>query len=515
MRHQILTKTAALLAWFCLLFLTAGPSWADSTDAILIYGPQTAGQEELDQARKLLETSLGEGQLPNSSVHILDLPFPSPDPVWMAGDARVVPCTDPELENQDLAGLLSEAVDQIDALDYEAGKRILDSAIAALPCSAQPVDRTVLINLFYFRGIAAFHMGDRTGAQQSFSYALSIEKEKTWDTNYPPEPQQVFLLAKEDSIGLARVNVGYDVRGSNVDEFNFDGAAHDPGQAGVLQVIPGMHLVQYKADGHAYSRLLEVRADGPAALVTRLGLTTAVEGGPSTSGMMPAARASLRALVQGRNLERAFVVITDKNTGQIYKYDESYTTISKAAVAVVATTEPDTSVTTDPTPDLKTPIARTNDADLDTGGGLTLGFIGVGLAHDTSYLRFQLRGHIRLVAGLEVDLGGGMGARSYRDGDDNQWTSLLPYVRAGARYRFGKKKFRPYVGAALVINFWASEERTSPEETVQVTNISPGGALMGGFDVHLSKMVVLNLDLDFGYAYRIWGGATLGFGLRF
>ncbi len=506
-------KTAVLLALLCPILLTARPSSASSTDGILVYGPQTAGQAELDQARKMLESSLGEGQLPNSSVHILDLPFPSPDPVWIAGDARVVPCTDPDLEDQDLAGLLTEAIDQIDALDYEAGKRILDNAIVALPCSSQPVDRTVLINLYYFRGIAAFHMGDRAGAQQSFSYALSIEKEKTWDTNYPPEPQQVFLLAKEDSIGLARVDVGYDVRGSNVDEFNFDGTSHDTTKAGVLQVIPGMHLVQYKANGNAYSRLVEVRSEGPAALVTRQGLTTAVEGGPSSSGMMPAARASLRALVQGRNLERAFVVIIGDETGRIYKYDESYTTISETAVAAVAVPDPEPAV--DTAPDRKKPVTRASDGDLDTGGGMTLGVVGIGLAHETAYLRFQLRGHIRIVAGLELEVGGGLGARSYRDEDDAQWTSLLPFVRAGARYRFGKNKFRPYVGAALVINFWASEERQSPTETTTMTNISPGGALFGGFDVHLSKMVVLNLDVDVGYAYRLWGGASGGLGLRF
>ena len=124
-------RAALLLA--CSLPLLV-PSPAAATESILVYGPESAGMEELQRATDLLQANVGEGEVPASTVHVLDLPFPSPDPVWIAGDARVVPCTDPALEETDLASLLTEAVEKIDALDYEAGKRILDQAIIFLRC---------------------------------------------------------------------------------------------------------------------------------------------------------------------------------------------------------------------------------------------------------------------------------------------------------------------------------------------------------------------------------------------
>jgi len=478
-----------------------------STEAILIYGPEDATSVELEQARALLEGTVDADAIPSSSIHVLDLPFSSADPVWIAGDSRVVPCSDPAFESEDIPALVAEAVDHIDALDYEAAKRLTDRAITALPCAPGAVDRSVLIDVYYFRGIAAFHLGDRDGAQQNFQYALAIDREKTWDTNYPPEPQQVFLLAKEDAIGLDRVPLGIDLAGGQVEEFNFDGVSHAPTESHEISVIPGMHLVQYTAGGTAYSRLVEVRPGGSAALVTRKGLTAAVIQGPTSSGMLPAARASLRALVQGRNLKRAYVVVVGGDgSGKIYLYDETYTTLTESAsppgvggggggsTGGGGGTAPATGG--------------------DGSGGLTLGVLGFALAHGSPYAGFNLRGHIRLVEGLELDLGGGVNVTSYVD-DGGRLGVAMPYVRVGARYRFGSKKARPYVGAAFLMSFYNQRWDDGTGNVVDDARAAPGGVALLGLDLHLASKVALNVELPVGYSRSFWLAPQVGLAFRF
>lgn len=478
------------------------PGWCVS-DSILIYGPDSAGAAELAQAAALLATTVEDGEVPDASIHVLDLPFSSADPVWIAGDSRVVPCTDPALESEDIPGLVTRAVEHIDALDYEEAKRLTDQAITAMPCAPGAVHRAALLDVYYFRGIAAFHLGDRDGARQNFQYALAIDREKTWDTDYPPEPQQVFLLAKEDAIGLDRVSLGIDLAGGQVSEFNFDGASHAPDSSHELSVIPGMHLVQYTADDTAYSRLVEVRPGGSAALVTRQGLTSAVISGPATVGMLPAARASLRALVQGRNLKRAYVVVVNEDdTGRIYLYDETYTTLAEAAT-VGGTSGGGGGGGGGEAPPLTTT----------SPGGLTLGLAGFALAHGSSYAGFNLRGHVRLVKGLELDVGGGMNVTSYQD-DDGRVGVAMPYIRVGARYRFGSRVARPYVGAAFLMSLWNDQAQAVDGSTSSV-RVSPGGVALLGLDLHLASKVVLNIELPVGYSRSFWLAPQLGLGFRF
>ena len=490
---------ARCLTLAALPFLFAPLGAVAASDAILIYGPEGAGSTELETAGELLSTEVEDGSLPDSSIHVLDLPFPSADPVWIAGDARVAPCTDPALEQEDIPGLIGQAVEQIDALDYEAGRRVLDHAITALPCSVGTVDRTALIDVYYFRGIAAFHLGDRDGARQNFQYALAIDREKTWDTNYPPEPQQVFLLAKEDAIGLDRVQMGIDLAGADVSRFSLDGVAYEPTETHDVQAIPGMHLVQYQAGSTAYSRLVEVRPGGPAALVTRRGLTSAVVRGPDATSMLPAARASLRALVQGRNLKRAYVVVVDgEATGRIYLYDETYTTLTESVTA--------------PTHRRVAPGGGGAAASPEgSPAGITLGLVGYTRAHGWSYMGFDLRGHIRLVGGLEIDLAGGINVAGHEDGEGRLMISL-PFVRTGIRYRFGQGRVRPYVGGAFLMSFWS--HRSTGSDTGKA-RASAGGGAMGGLDVHLSDRVYLNAEVTVGYSFALWLAPEIGLGFRF
>ncbi len=107
----------------CLIAAGLSHTARGAGDSILIYGPESAGSAELTQAALLLTSTVEEGDIPDASIHVLDLPFSSADPVWIAGDSRVVPCTDPALESEDIPGLVAQAVDHIDALDSGGATR--------------------------------------------------------------------------------------------------------------------------------------------------------------------------------------------------------------------------------------------------------------------------------------------------------------------------------------------------------------------------------------------------------
>jgi len=212
--------------------------------------------------------------------------------IQFVGDVEHVACLDTGLGELDIAAELHQGIDHIDALNSEDAATVLDRAIKALPCTSQKLDRETLIQLFFFQGIANYDIGDRQAATTSFYRALSIDPNLVWDTNYPPNPQQIFLLAKGMTFALPEVEIEFDLTGGQVSNFVFDGQGHDPGQPGTIRTRPGHHYIQYVNSGGAYSHLVEVRGlelslfapggkiptDEPLVQSERLGLTLGLAG---------------------------------------------------------------------------------------------------------------------------------------------------------------------------------------------------------------------------------------------
>ena len=344
-----------------------------------------------------------------------------PEFVQIIGDFQEITCLDSSLIGLDIAAELARGIELIDALSDENARGTLGRAMTALSCMNDlDIDRDTLINLFYFQGMASFNAGDREGALNNFRRALIIDPTLPWDTDYPPDPQQAFLIAKGEVMALPLIELNYDLIDDDVLYFSLDGTARNPGVSGTIPIRPGIHVIQYATTQGVFTRVVNVCGD--------------------------------KLLVQ------------------VYR-------------------EPDPPVTN-------------GNGDKPSPGGLSLGVIGFAQAHGAQYLNFGLRGHVRLVKGLELDLGGGANMVRF-ESDLGGWLMLMPHARVGARYRFGDKKAQPYVGGAFLISFGA--EMTAP-----------GGVLIGGIDLMLTDKFGLNLEATVGGDRRgFWAGVQFGPTFRF
>ncbi|MFH1315825.1 MAG: hypothetical protein ABIH67_05540, partial [Candidatus Uhrbacteria bacterium] len=235
--------------------------------------------------------------------------------IRFVGDIEHVVCLDESLSQLDIADELRLGIEHVDALSSENAAGVLGRAISALPCNLKQIDQETLVKLFFFQGIAFYDIGDRQEATISFYRALSIEPNLVWDTNYPPDPQQIFLLAKGMTLNLPATLVSYDLTGGQILSFFFDGQGYDPSQAGTIRMRPGMHYIQYATTSGVYSKLIEIRGselillapgknipgDQPQIRPERLGLTLGLAGIAFAHGS-PYANFGLRVhlrLVQG------------------------------------------------------------------------------------------------------------------------------------------------------------------------------------------------------------------------
>jgi len=393
---------------------------------------------------------------------------------------------------QDIPVLLEGSIGAIDVLDYEEGRRLLNKAIQGLPCMTFAVERDDLVNLFYYYGIASFHVGEPEVAREYFRLALAINPDLEWDSNYPTEPQQVFLHAKGDVYDLSRtrMEMPYDFSGGSVTELYFDGVKIES-VSGSLHIIPGTHCVQYNANGMPYSRVIEVAPDDNFVFVTHEGYINAVIDGPGVSKTHLAVQLGLSLLVEDEGLESAYVVILEDNhrQGDVYSFKDTYAILVEDVVVAG-----------------RSPVRTPADTDY-SRVGLTL---NTGLTHafGSPYAGVAVRGNVRLYHGLELDLGGGVNMASFSDDAGSQWLALFPSFRVGARYRMTDKVVQPYVGGALLVSLWRSD--------LDESRVALGGALLAGANIHLSRVVYLNVEVDVGYSRgSAWFAPGGGVGFRF
>ncbi len=468
------------------------PVEAADEDAVMIYGSRDNGAIDPAEAVSVLRSAIPKSELPGRYINVHELGFPSVDPVWIAGDVEIISCLGPDRQTQDISGLLTDGIQAIDYLDHEQGQELLARAIKGLSCMPFVIERDDLVNLFYYYGIASFHMGDAETARADFRRALAINPSLEWDTNYPPEPQQVFLLAKGDTLELERMRMemSYDLSDSDVTDFYFDGVLLES-VSGTTRIVPGTHYIQYSAEGTPHSRVLEVAPADSLVLVTHGGYIQAVIDGPGISETHLAVQLGLGMLVADEELESVYVVILEDNhrQGDVYSFLDTYAVL----VEDVAVTG-------------RRPVHAQPDTDY-SRVGLTL---NAGLTHafGSPYAGVALRGNIRLYHGLELDFGGGVNMASFTDDEGSRWLALFPGFRVGARYRFTDKVVQPYVGGALLVSLWRSDPADS--------RVAPGGALLAGVNIRLTSAVYLNVEVDVGFSRgSAWFAPGGGVGFRF
>jgi len=487
--RSILGRAPVALALPALTLLLA--SAAGATD-VVVYGPDAPSPEGASLAESIYRVATESDEGPaGGAAHVLDLPFPSRDPLWFAGDLLQLPCADSTLADVDPAAALEAAIAHIDELDHEKGLLKIDQGIRALPCTSSEVTRQTLIDLHFFQAMAHYDLGNQPKAKRGFEAALAVRIDMPWKTEYPPAPQALFLEAKSDLLSRGTTTLGIDAAGSGVQALSVDGSAVMTSAASELTLYRGRHLVRYvDSGGIAYAALVDVGEEG-GSLISREALRTTVLnlawGGVGAS----AGRIALGELARNRGADRAIVVIAgkDDDSHRAFSFDVNSGSMMPLAV--------DGEAVAVLTAGKKKRGGNGGDAGggADTGESGRVGLVvggGVLLSGTEPYGMGALRVHFRLVKGLELGVGGELGATA---ADDT--TILLPAITFDGRYRLDiAGVFHPYFGGRGWLAF--SHDQTDRSDT-EVYMVGMGGGAVG-FDVTPGggKGFLINVDIGVG-----------------
>lgn len=486
--RSILGRLPVALAASSLTFLLAAT--AAATD-VVVYGPGAPSPDAAGEAEAIYKVATGSEESPAGGVaHVLDLPFPSQDPLWTAGDLLQLPCADSTLATVDPAAALETAIAHIDELDYEKGLLKIDQGIRALPCTHSEVTRQTLIDLHFFQAMAHFDLGNEPKAKRAFAAALAVHIDMPWKREYPPAPQTVFLEAKSELLSRGTTTLGIDAQGSGLTAVAVDGTAVSVDTPAELVLYRGRHLVRYiDSGGVAHAALVDVGEEG-GVLISREALRSSVLNLAWGGVGAAAGRLALADLARNRGAQRAIVVIPEskEHAHSAFSFDVQSgsmipLSVDGEAVAAILTGKK------------KSGGGGGGSAPPDTGESGRLGLVlggGLQLSGTNPYGMGALRVHFRLVEGLELGVGGEFGATS-ADGT----TIVLPTVAFDARYRLDVAGvFHPYFGGRGWLAF--SHGQTDRADT-EIYVLGMGGATVG-FDVTPGggKGFLINLDVGIG-----------------
>ena len=296
-------------------------SRARNRKAALVFGPIGADVRRIE-AQNLLMDRLGPDKgLPGRVVGIDEIPFPMGDPLWVLGGESDTLCSSGE-PSPDWAAAIDTAREQLDGLETEAAQTTLDDALGQLACTDTVVEREVLGNLYILRGLARFYEERSEAARQDFRRAVTVNPSIEWDAAYPPEPQQVYLKAREDIYLPGRGRVEAVFLSGEVLQVIVDGQSVAAGEPDGLDVHPGYHLLQYlMPDQTLMSRVTYVEGGETRLLVSRAGLERAILLGGSQPANAPVARILLNRLCTMWGVTDIFVAdITSGAEDDAYVY---------------------------------------------------------------------------------------------------------------------------------------------------------------------------------------------------
>lgn len=480
----------AVVASICAV-LVAGPALASD---VVLYGPGSPSPESAAHAEAVFKVAAGAQDGPaGGTASVLDLPFPSQDPIWMAGGLLPLPCADQTLAQVDPEVVLRETISHIDELDYEKALLSVDQGIRALPCSAHPVTKATLVDMHFFQGLTEHMMGNTAKARRAFSAALAVDIETPWKKQYPPAPQAVFLDAKSELLSRGTAHLGIDVRGEDLKSLSVDGVEIGAAAPSELLLYRGRHLVRYvDARDGVHAALVDVAQEG-GVLVTRLALREAVLGlawgGVATS----AGKLALGELARNRGATTAWVVTGGQGASRAFSFDAAAGTVTEVPVDAAA-------------------VAALLDEGKGRGGkgghggagatgdgpgrlGLVLGG-GFSMTGADPFGAVSLRLHVQIAGGLDIGLGVQSAFRPF----DADTTNVQPLVMLDVRWRLPDGPFHVYFGGRGLLGV-SHSQLVQEDDTVYAFG---GGAGLVGFDLTPAgqKGFVVNLDAMVGGTSR-------------
>jgi len=312
--------------------------------AALVYGPLGTSVSRSD-TQALLDYRLGTDLgMPGRVVSLDEIPIPLGDPLWVLGGDDDQLCTSGE-DAPDWAAVVDTAREQLDSLETEAAQQTLDAALSQLACAEAVVEREILGTMYMMRGLARFFEERAEAARQDFRRAVTVNPSIEWDPNYPPEPQQVYLKAREDIYLPGRGRVEASFLSGEVLEVLVDGQSFAAGEPGGLDVHPGYHLLQYlMPDQSLHSRVTYVEGGETRLLLSRSGMERAVLIGGSQPSNAPVARILLNNLCALWNVDNVYVADVTNGSGDeayVYRFSREGARFERMMPRTVAEDEPD------------------------------------------------------------------------------------------------------------------------------------------------------------------------------
>ncbi len=302
---------------FGLTSLTGAPAWAGSA---LLRGPSTP----VEVANQALESALPDAPDPEKTLSVAELPIGANPPLIAVGSKQGTECPQGRTAPSSWLPILADAQTALDGLEYDKVLQILAPAIETLPCSSQVLDPAAPSRMFMLQGLAHFFLEDPAQARASFRAAIALDRNLQWDNNYPPNPRQSFLDAREDSLraGTARVQV-VAARGE-VSQLVIDGASVLDSASRGVEILSGHHLIQYRmSDGTFHTSLVVVGGGETRLLVTRAGAAEAVLLGARQDEMTYAVRAINSFVCRELGVDTLYVVDGVGAERYLYRFSQA------------------------------------------------------------------------------------------------------------------------------------------------------------------------------------------------
>ena len=167
---------------------------------------------------------------------------------WMvAPPAQLHPCSIEPLPLATIESSLADIEGLVQSLEFESALEQIDSLEDALCASDGPLLNQVLARIPYLRGIGLFYLDDKEGARSAFKLASERDPDHEWDTTFPPDPQQVFLLGVADAIHAPRSQLHLPTE-EQLGQLYLDGQLVGP-ESREVELVGERHLLQFGVEG--------------------------------------------------------------------------------------------------------------------------------------------------------------------------------------------------------------------------------------------------------------------------
>jgi hypothetical protein len=437
----IKTTTGWLVVGLLLFGVQTTAGAEDGGRSLLLFGPGSSNADGVIAGGYARER-LPPKQRPDERVGVTGIPYPADHPFWLTGDGSAAWCPEGGTLHGDLPHLVERARRAMDVLESDKVIDMIDDFERNAACIDQLVQAQDVAELYLLRGLAYHVDGDLELAREDFGRAAGVYPELRWDVGYPPDPQQTYLMAREEVGQQERAGFAWSFSMVADLAVHVDGVVVEPLTR--LELSPGPHLVQVQAASELVSTLVRIPAGGNAVLVDRLGATTAVLRGPLDPISAAASHTILAAVAGQWNATEVVVVDTTyrkvHREPAVYRYD-------------VATGEFETLTIIKA---IKVPAPPHADhVRIAAGGGLQVE-AGADDIESTTHVVLRPSGDFDFRIGPTLTPNGGFDLLMHRlpaaSGDGMAWY-VTPQLRAGLGVRFRTRVVQPFLGVGVQMRF--------------------------------------------------------------